>query len=764
MFKKYCLLIAFGTLPLILEAQSVGLVLSGGGSKGLAHIGVIKALEEEGIPIDYIGGTSMGAIVGACYAMGLTTDEIINIVKSDDFSYWMSGVIEEEYKYYFKAEYPEADIFNIGIDLKDTIPKTRLPLSYIPNHLMDFAFMEIFSRASAAAGYDFDSLFIPFLCNSVDISNNREVVFRTGDLSRATRASMTVPLYFRPILIDGNIMYDGGIYNNFPVNHVLEEFQPDIVIGSKAAEGNKPPDEFDIMRQIENIVMKPSSYSIDPLKGILIDMDFQNESLLAFDKLEEFVEVGYQTALKKMDSIKLLIHRRAEEPELLSKRRAAFKESWPPLRFNEIEIDGLNPEQEFYIKKSIRKSDSIIDASEMKTEYLKLVHDKSLLYLYPRAMYKEEDSLYTLKLRVIPQAALEGRFGLFFSTTGLAQTYLGFSYREISEVSTHLKGNVQFGRLYDGVNVGFRFDYPSRIPVFFQGSFNYNGIDYNSYNTNFFFEDQKPPYITEDEINFRFDVGIPYSINGVLKGGLGIGRNKEIYYMTNEFSSSDTSEVSNVNNVSLFVAMERNTLNNKQFATEGVYRLHAIRAGYGFESYFPGSTATTEQNEKLEYFWFSAKYENTAYVNLRKSFNLGYYINLQATFKPLLSNYYSTLIEAPVFQPNIITKPLFMEHYRANQFVALGLMPVYNFSKQFHAKAEAYTFFPMQEILRDESNEAYLGPYFNSMKTLFSASITFVSVAGPVSFHTGYITEEEKPWVFQISFGYLLFNKKSVDE
>jgi NTE family protein len=365
---------------------------------------------------------------------------------------------------------------------------------------------------------------------------------------------------------------------------------------------------------------------------------------------------------------------------------------------------------------------------------------------------------------VIPQSPLEARFGIFFSTTGLAQTYLGFSYRELSEVSTHLKGSVQFGRLYDGVNLGFRFDYPSRIPLFFQGNFNYNGIDYNSYNTNFFFEDLKPAYITEDEINIRFDVGVPYSMSGVLKAGLGIGRNKEVYYMTNEFSSTDTSEVSIVNNLSLYAAMESNTMNNKQFATEGVYKLHAIRAGYGSEAYFPGSTSETEQNEKKEYFWFSAKYENRGYLPLDQRFNLGYYMHLHASFRPLLSNYYSTLIEAPVFKPNIITKSLFMEHYRANQFIAFGVMPVYNFSKQFHAKAEAYAFFPVQEIRRDIQNEAYLSPYFNTMKTLFDASLNFVTVAGPVSFHVGYITEEDKPWVFQLSFGYLLFNKRSVDE
>jgi len=764
MLKNCFILGVFAIMPFMLAGQTVGLVLSGGGSKGLAHIGVIKALEESGIPIDYIGGTSMGAIVGACYAMGMTTDEIIEIVRSEDFNYWISGTLEEEYKYYFKAEDPGPDIFNVGLDMKDTVPKTRIPLSVIPNYLMDFAFMEIYSRASAAAAYDFDKLFIPFLCNGADISNSKEVLFRKGDLAQAVRASMTVPLYFRPIVMDGNIMYDGGIYNNFPVQHVIDEFNPDVIIGSKAAQGNMPPDEFDILAQIENLVMKPSNYQIDSTRGILLDMNFKKQSLLAFDKLDEFVEVGYNITMEKIDSIRMLVGERTEDTTDLRKRREAFVNSIPELRFNEVEIEGLNGSQRDYVERSLFFSDSISDVKEMKTEYLKLVHDKSLFYLYPRAVYKPEDSLFKMKLRVIPQTPLEGRFGLFFSTTGLAQTYLGFSYRQLSEVSTHLKGSIQFGRFYNGVNLGFRFDYPARTPLFFKGNFNYNGFQYNSYNTNFFFEDLQPSYITEDEINFRFDVGMPHRINGVLKAGVGIGRNKEIYYMTKNFSSIDTSEVSNVNKISLYVASERNTLNNKQFATEGMQRIHSLRVGYGAEYYYPGSTARVENNERNNYYWLSARFENHGYIRMKGSFSLGYYARAQATFKPLLSNYYSTVIEAPVFQPNMITKGLFMEHYRAHQYIALGLMPVYSITKQVHVKFEVYTYFPVQEILRDLNDEAYLGNYFKSMNTMFHSSINFVTVAGPVSFHLGYITREENPWVFQLSFGYLLFNKKSSDE
>ena len=105
-----------------------------------------------------------------------------------------------------------------------------------------------------------------------------------------------------------------------------------------------------------------------------------------------------------------------------------------------------------------------------------------------------------------------------------------------------------------------------------------------------------------------------------------------------------------------------------------------------------------------------------------------------------------------------------MENYRAYHFIAAGLMPVYTFNNQIHAKMEAYAFFPVQEILADGNNEAYLGTYFNSIKTMFCASVNMVTVAGPVGFHMGYVTEDEKPWVIQLSFGYLLFNKRSTDE
>lgn len=206
------------------SAQRVGLVLSGGGAKGLYHIGVIKALEENGIPIDYVSGTSMGAIIAGLYAIGYTPEQMAEIFESNQIKYWMSGKIEDKYIYYFKQRRPNAAMITLRIDFRNPqrIAKLQLPTSLIQSNTLDLAFVEFFSGPSAQCGGDFDKLFVPFRCIATDAAARKEVVYRGGDLGKAIRASMTIPLVFRPIKQDSTLLYDGGIYNNFPWQ-VLQE-------------------------------------------------------------------------------------------------------------------------------------------------------------------------------------------------------------------------------------------------------------------------------------------------------------------------------------------------------------------------------------------------------------------------------------------------------------------------------------------------------------------------------------------------------------
>ncbi|MBK9515401.1 MAG: patatin-like phospholipase family protein, partial [Flavobacteriales bacterium] len=203
--------------------QRVGLVLSGGGAAGLTHIGVMKALEENGIPIDYITGSSMGALVGGLYAAGWSPTEIDSLFRSDIFKIMADGGIEPRYQYYFKQDAPDATLLSLRLDL-DTTLQYSLPTNLREPALIDYEQMTEFGPVSALSGYDMDSLFVPYRCVASDITDQRSVVFSRGDLAQAMRASMSYPFYFKPIRVDGHLMMDGGLYNNFPSDVMYKDF------------------------------------------------------------------------------------------------------------------------------------------------------------------------------------------------------------------------------------------------------------------------------------------------------------------------------------------------------------------------------------------------------------------------------------------------------------------------------------------------------------------------------------------------------------
>ena len=181
----------------------------------MAHIGVIKAMEENNIPIDYISGTSAGAIVASMYAMGLSPEQMDSIVHTDDFFNWANGIIDENYLYYFRKKEENASWISLKFSL-DSVITTSLPTSIVSSIPYDYSLMANTAGPIAKANYNFDSLFVPFRCVAADIENKKTVVFKDGDLATAIRASSAYPFYFKPVLYNGSILYDGGMYNNFP--------------------------------------------------------------------------------------------------------------------------------------------------------------------------------------------------------------------------------------------------------------------------------------------------------------------------------------------------------------------------------------------------------------------------------------------------------------------------------------------------------------------------------------------------------------------
>lgn len=466
-----------------IQAQKVGLVLSGGGAKGLTHIGIIRALEENHIPIDYIAGTSMGAIVGSLYAMGYSPDDMERLLKSDSFKRWYTGNIEEKYIYYFKKNPPTPEFLNIRVSLKNPLHKVKtqfLPSSVVDPLQMNLAFLELFGQATAACNNDFNQLFVPFRCVASDVYNKRPMIFEKGDLGDAVRASMSFPAMFKPIEIDSTLVYDGGIYNNFPVNVMVNDFHPDVIIGSVVSSNPGKPQEGDIMGQLENMIMQKTDYSLPDSLGILMTFKYDNVNLMDFDRFDELHDIGYNCTIQLMDSIKARISRRINYRQLELKR-IAYKKNMPELRFREISITGGNEQQKKYIRKEFHSSDhEIFSLEDLRKGYFRLMSDNMISEIIPHAVYNKVDTTFTLHLKVKIEDDLSLRVGGNVGSNGANQIYVGATYHNLNNFSKEVSLDGQLGQIYNNLQIAGRIDFPTHIPTSFRLVGSISSFDYLS--------------------------------------------------------------------------------------------------------------------------------------------------------------------------------------------------------------------------------------------------------------------------------------------
>lgn len=518
-----------------IQAQKVGLVLSGGGAKGLTHIGIIRALEENHIPIDYIAGTSMGAIVGSLYAMGYSPDDMERLLKSDSFKRWYTGNIEEKYIYYFKKNPPTPEFLNIRVSLKNPLHKVKtqfLPSSVVDPLQMNLAFLELFGQATAACNNDFNQLFVPFRCVASDVYNKRPMIFEKGDLGDAVRASMSFPAMFKPIEIDSTLVYDGGIYNNFPVNVMVNDFHPDVIIGSVVSSNPGKPQEGDIMGQLENMIMQKTDYSLPDSLGILMTFKYDNVNLMDFDRFDELHDIGYNRTIQLMDSIKARISRRINYRQLELKR-IAYKKNMPELRFREISITGGNEQQKKYIRKEFHSSDhEIFSLEDLRKGYFRLMSDNMISEIIPHAVYNKVDTTFTLHLKVKIEDDLSLRVGGNVGSNGANQIYVGATYHNLNNFSKEVSLDGQLGQIYNNLQIAGRIDFPTHIPTSFRLVGSISSFDY--FKQEKLFSKGNSPVFNKKKENFvKLLVSMPFLTRQKAEFGIGIGKIQDLYFQNN---------------------------------------------------------------------------------------------------------------------------------------------------------------------------------------------------------------------------------------
>jgi NTE family protein len=743
------------------NAQSVGLVLSGGGAKGMAHIGVIRVLEENNIPIDYIAGTSIGAIVGGLYAAGYSTEEMEELFKSDEFYFWSTGKIQKDYRYYFKMPEENPSWIDIRVEKKDDKVKLLPPTNLIPEEQMDFAFMELLAATNAACKYNFDSLMVPFFCVATDVNNSEPAILRTGDLGAAVRASMTVPLYFRPITIDGSLLFDGGILNNFPHDIMKETYKPDIIIGHKVANDAKAADSDDVMRQISNLVMRPTNFEIAEKEGIVLETLFENIGLLDFNKIDLAMVAGMNTTYESIDSIKTLIQRRVPK-EAVQEKRKQFNAKKPELFFQNIQVEGVkDPMQRKYIIQSIKGNYDVISLSSFKKEYFKLIADEHIKSIMPISRYNKETGYYDLHLKVEPQKKLEVKIGGNISTKPINQGFAGFNYRTYKSRAYSFTSNIYFGRFYSSFKLGARIDYETNLPFYLEGNTTLNRWDFFSSSSELFFEDVRPPYIIQNENNTRFEAGIPLKLHSKFYGGIAFSNSIDQYYQTDFVNKGDEPDKTTFNAFSTVLGIENNSFNYKQFASEGAFRRFSVKYITGNESNTPGSTSpvnTPSSSTNRNYFLVEA--HSTRFFNFRSKFTLG--LKGEAVFsnKDNFSNYRSTKLSAPGFYPTPHSKSLFIENFHSNNYLAGGLNTIFHFNSSFNLRLEGYGFVPINEILPENPDYTLQTNFIKNYYLQGMAALVYQTGVGPLSLSFNYYEKENTQTYFLLSFGYIIFNKR----
>lgn len=328
------------------EQPKIGLVLSGGGAKGLAHIGALKVIEEAGIKIDYVGGTSMGAIVGALYASGYSAKELDSIFKVTDFSKLIQDNVPRGAKTFYEKD--DSERYALGLPFTNfnvSFPEAISGGQNIYNELVRLLF-------HVKDIHDFKRLPIPFLCIATNVETGEEVLLDDGYLPEAIMASGTFPSLFEPSEIEGEILIDGGVVNNYPLDQV-REMGADLIIGVDVQHGLATRESLssatEILLQINNYRTVNDMKDKIEKTEIYIKPNIDDFSVIDFDRSEEIVEVGEQAAYTKFEELKQVSQK--QNFVLNEENRVKVEDS---LTINRLIIKGNDRYTRGYIKGKLR--------------------------------------------------------------------------------------------------------------------------------------------------------------------------------------------------------------------------------------------------------------------------------------------------------------------------------------------------------------------------------------------------------------------------
>lgn len=757
LLTKTVALLAAAVFPVVAMAQqSVGLVLSGGGAKGIAHIGVIQALEDNDIPIDYVTGTSMGAIVGGLYACGYTPQRMVELINSRGFRYWSTGVIDPDYIYLYEKSDPVPRMASLNLDLRPgSKNKSVLPSSLISPLPMNFAFMELFAAHTAQCNGDFNRLFVPFRCVTSDVYNKHKIVCSSGSVGDAIRASMTFPLVFEPIELDSVLVYDGGIYDNFPVDVMRSDFAPDIMIGVDVSTPDKRPERNNVLQQVEDMIIQNNDYTLPPADGIKIRVPVQQFGILDFDRCAEIYAIGYNTAMAMMDSIKSRVTSRmpAKTRRL---RRDMFNSTRPYVTFDSVNVSGASPHQNDYLRYIFtRTGRDTLDMAEAKDAYYRAVTSGRLRNLVPRSLWNPNDSTFRLSLRADVKNSFNLGFGGYVSSNSNSMMFASLGYNTLSFNSFSVEADGWVGQSYMAAMARARLSFASAIPSYLQ----LHGVvsRHKSYDQTPMFYDDRTTMLTASELFGRLTYGIAVGRNGKAEISAGGARLSNRIYNGFWIDGLERDRLT-LELAQVTMLYEFSNLNDISYPTSGSRLEVTVMGMLGSSNYYPGNDKRLEQHQSGRK-WIQASLNARRFWTLSDNFSLGAQLTTVASTQKLFNTYGATESMLPAFYPVASAYCTFNTSLRAAQYSTIGLQPVWMPMQMFQVRADLHLFQPwrpVEPVVSDKSESpvgSRYGRWFSSRSYVAQLEVVYSLPFAQLSAYGNYITSAGRKWNFGISFG-----------
>lgn len=481
--------------------MKIALALSGGGAKGLAHVGVLRVLEENNIKIDCITGTSMGAVVGALYSIGYTPDEIEKLLLNTDWNSYINGELENKKvpleqkvnnkKYAATVRYDKE--FNLS-----------LPKGIGNTEIIYLRLKKIFAGAEDIS--DFDKLPIPLRVVATDLNSGKAVALGKGDLARAVTASIAIPTILEPVEIDGNLYVDGLVSRNLPVEDALK-MGADIVIASDVGNEVKDNKDYNILSVLNQLVTIQSASSTQEQRNmatILISPDIQNYSATDIKKGKELIELGKKATLDQLYSIEKLPKREKKYQERMLEGR---------IYVENIKYSEKIPENKKEIFENIlgKYKDRYLTYDELEEIMLKIYNIDFVNKVY----YDVQGNDLVLDAEINPA----NLFGIGASySTGYGTTFnIGTEFTNINKLGNTSSINAQFGD-YLGVTMDnfFYYGLSNKIGVFANAGY---------YEAPLYLYDKTKKIADYTSENLRFETGILTQYNNEILAAYGIAFN-----------------------------------------------------------------------------------------------------------------------------------------------------------------------------------------------------------------------------------------------